>query len=74
MGGGRFNPPPLAICQTNGPILDPKTAFGSSGFELSEYVANFFLNVTDEVAGWATRQSFEYLSLLASPGTAVISN
>ena len=47
-GKGAFRPPP-AICQTNGPILDPKTAFDSSGLEISEYVAKFYLNVTDEV-------------------------
>ena len=48
-GGGPFAPAP-AICQTNGPILDPKTAFDSSGLELSEYVAKFYLN-TDDVTG-----------------------
>ena len=37
-GGGAFPPPP-AICQTNGPILDLKMAFDSSVLELSEYVA-----------------------------------
>ena len=40
-GGGRFGPP--AICRTTGPILDPKTAFDSSGLELSEYVTKFYL-------------------------------
>ena len=32
--GGR----PLVICQTTGPILNPKTAFGSTRRELSEYI------------------------------------
>ena len=39
-GGGC---PPPVICQTTGPVLDPKTAFGSLVFELSEYVAKFYL-------------------------------
>ena len=39
--GGRFAPP--AICQTTGPILDPKTAFDSFGLELFEYVTKFYL-------------------------------
>ena len=50
-GGRLLRPPPPAICQTNGPIPDPKTAFDRSGFELSEYVATFCLNGTDEVTG-----------------------
>ena len=49
-GGGRFAPAP-AICQTNGPILDPETAFDSSGLALSEYVAKFHLHVTGDVTG-----------------------
>ena len=40
-GGGRFGPP--AICQTTGPILGPKTALDSSGFELFEYIAQLYL-------------------------------
>ena len=50
--GGRFSPPP-AICQTTGPILDPKTALHSSGLELSEYVEKCYLfcDVDDDVTG-----------------------
>ena len=47
-GGGSL---PLAICQTAGPVLGPKTAFESSGLKLSEYTANHFLNVTDDLTG-----------------------
>ena len=36
-------PPPTAICQTVGPIPDPKTAFNSSGLELSKYAAKCYL-------------------------------
>ena len=51
-GAGVRPPPPLpAIFQTTGPILDPKTAFDSSGLKLSEYVAEFYLNVTDDATG-----------------------
>ena len=50
-GGKAFRPPPPAICQTNGQILDPKMAFDSSGLELAEYVAKFYLNVTVDVTG-----------------------
>ena len=38
--GGRFAPP-LAICQTTGPILDPKTGFDSSRLDLAEYHGRF---------------------------------
>ena len=48
-GGGRFSP--RAICQTTGPILDPKMAFDSTGLELSEYPAKFCLKVADDVTG-----------------------
>ena len=71
-GGGAFRPP--AICQTNGPILDPKTEFDSFGLEISEYVAKFCLSVTDDVTGRVKGQNFEYLSLLASPGKATTSD
>ena len=67
----RWAPP--AICQTNRPILDLKTAFDSSGFELSEYVAKLYLNFTDDATGLVKGQIFEYLSLIASPGKAVVS-
>ena len=41
IGGGGGVSAPLAICQISGPVLDPKTAFDSSGLEFSEYVAKF---------------------------------
>ena len=47
IGGGGVSPP--AICQTNEPIIDPKTTFNGSRLELSEYVAKNCLNVTDYV-------------------------
>ena len=43
-GGGVASfpsPPPRAICQANGPILEPKTAFDSAGHEIYEYTAKF---------------------------------
>ena len=40
---------PRAICQTAGPIIDPKTAFDSLGLEPSEYVTKFYLKVTNDV-------------------------
>ena len=73
MGGGG-SPLPPATCQTNGPILDPKSAFGSFGLEFSESVAKFYLNVTDGVTGRVKGEIFEYLSLLASLGKAAVSN
>ena len=42
-------PPPSAICQTTGPIVDPKTAFDSSEPQPSEYVPKNCLKVTDDV-------------------------
>ena len=56
--GGPFRPPPPAICQSNGPILDPETAFDDSGPELSQYVAKFYLNVIDDVTGRVKGQFF----------------
>ena len=41
--------PSLTLCQTTGPVLDPKAAFGSPGLELFEYVATFYLRVPDDV-------------------------
>ena len=35
--------PPAAICQTTGPILDPKKAFDSPEHELSEYIAKLYV-------------------------------
>ena len=49
-GGVGVSAPP-ANCQTNGPMLNPKTAFDSPGLEISDYVAKFYLNFTDDVAG-----------------------
>ena len=69
-GEGRPPPLPLTICQTAGPILHLKTAVGSPGLELSEYVAKFYLKVTDDVTGWVKGQILNYLSSLASPGNA----
>ena len=37
------------ICETTGPILVLKTAFGSISHELPEYTAKFYLNVTDDI-------------------------
>ena len=55
-GGGTVSPLFLAICQTTGPILDPKTAFDSSGLDLAEYFAEFYLNATNSVTGRVKRQ------------------
>ena len=68
--GGVSTPP--AICQTIERILDPKTASDILGLELSEYVAKFYLNVTDDVTGRVKGQIFDYLSLLALPGKAAV--
>ena len=43
--------------------LDLKTAFDSPGLELSEYVAKFYLRVTDDVTSRV--RFFYYLSPLA---------
>ena len=40
-----------AICQTTGPILDPKTVFHGGGHKLSEYIMKYHLKVTDDVTG-----------------------
>ena len=42
---------PPAICQTIGPIFDPKTAIDSPGHEPSECTMKCYLNVTDDVTG-----------------------
>ena len=70
-GGGRFGAP--CICQTTGPILDPKMAFVSTGLELSEYVAQFYPTATDDVTG-VKGQFFDFLSLLASLSKAAAAN
>ena len=54
-GGGR---PPRAICQTTGPILGPKTVFDNPGHQLSEYIANLYLKVTENVAAQVIGQIF----------------
>ena len=56
------------ICHADAPILDPETAFDSFGLELSEYVAKFYLKVTDDVTGRVNGQILDCLSSLASPG------
>ena len=66
--------PSPAICQTNGPILDSKTAFDSSESELSECVTQFYPTVIDDVTGRVKGQIFEYPSLLVSPGKATVSD
>ena len=72
-GGGRFAPL-SALCQTNGPIIDPTTAFHeSSGLEISEYVAKFYLNVTD-VTGRVKGQILEHLTLHTSPDKVAVSD
>ena len=48
-GGGGVSAPHPVICQTNEPILDPKSAFDIPGLEPYEYVVNFYLNVSDDV-------------------------
>ena len=75
-GGGAFRPSTLpAICQTNGLIIDPTTAFHeSSGLEISEYVAKFYLNVTDYVTGRVKGQILEHLTLLTSPDKEAVSD
>ena len=72
-GGGVAVRPPVAICQTTGPILDPKTTFDSSGLELSEYIAKCYLSATDHVTDRVKGQIFDHLLLLASPGKAAVS-
>ena len=64
---------PPAICQTTGPILNPKTAFYSSRLELFEYFfIYFFVKVTDGVTGRVKVHIFDYLSSPASPGKAAV--
>ena len=73
--GGRVAFRPPAICQATGSILDPKTAFDSSGLELSDYLNIIFIcDVTDDVAGRVKGKILDFLSLLASPGKAAVSN
>ena len=43
--GGGVTPAP-AICQTSGPIVDLKSAFGSPGFNIFEYIAKCYFKVT----------------------------
>ena len=60
--------------RANERILGPKTAFDTSGLEISEYAAKCYLNVTDDVTGRIKGQFFEYLQLFASPGKAAVSD
>ena len=48
---GTFRTPPPAICETIGPIPDPKTPFDSPWHELSEYNAVFYPKVIDDDTG-----------------------
>ena len=72
-GGGAGRQRSFAICQTAGQIPDPKTALDSPEDALSEYIAKFYLKVTDDVAVHVRRHIFHYLSSLASPGKAAMS-
>ena len=74
MWGGEGGFGPLAICPTTGPIIDLKTALDSFGLELSEYVAKFYLYVTDDVTVRVKDKSFDNLSSLSLPGKAAVSN
>ena len=40
-GVGAVSPPPPAICQTNHPILDPKTVFDSPGLDFPNMLQKF---------------------------------
>ena len=63
-----------SICQTTGLIIDPKTAFNSPMFDLAEYIAECYVEVTDDVTGRVKVNIVYSLSLLASPGKAAITN
>ena len=68
-GGGRFGPP--AICQMIEPILDPKKVFDNPVRELSEYVAKFYLKVTDDGTGGAQLRFFTVISDLARQSSRI---
>ena len=68
-GGGAASP---AIWQTAGQILDPKAAFDETAHELFEYIAEFYLQVTDDITRQIKDQIF-YMSSLASPGKVGVS-
>ena len=73
-GGGAFLPP-LLSAKLMDQFSIQKMAFDSSGLGLSEYVAKFYLSVTDvNVTGRVKDQIFEFLSLLTSPGKSAVSN
>ena len=72
MMGGRLGLP--AICHNTFPVLNRKTEFDSPGLELPKYPAKFYLKVTNDVTGRVKDQIIDYLSLLASPGKAAVSN
>ena len=69
--GGGGGPP--AICQTTGPILDPKPTFSSPGMSLSEYIHKRYLKITVDATSQVKDKIFEHLSWLASPLTVAIS-
>ena len=71
-GGGAFHPSP-AICQTTWPILHPKTAL-APGLNFQNMLQNFIYDVTDDVTGRVRGKILDFLSLLASPGKAGVSN
>ena len=54
-GGGRSAPPPPKKTPYYFPnywtIINPKTTLDNPGLDHSEYVAKFYLNVTDDVTG-----------------------
>ena len=56
------------ICQTAGPILDPKMSFDDVLHGLSECIANFYLKINDDVTGEVKCDTSEYRSSLALPG------
>ena len=73
-GGGCFAPPP-AICQTNHPILDPKTVFDSPGLDFPNMLQKFIWTalMTSQV-GWKVKFLNICHCSLASPGKAAASN
>ena len=74
MGYFRTLPGPRAICRSTGPILDPKTVFDSPGLELCEYATKYSLKFIHDVKDRVKLNIFYYLSSLASPGKAAVSD
>ena len=64
-GGGGEGGLPRTFCQVTGQICNPKPAFLSSVYEVSEHPAKSHLKVTDDVTDQIKGQSFAYLSALA---------